>query len=84
MKGQSIRHSWIEAWINIIIGFSINYAANLLIFPQFGFKISLLDNFYMGIIYTIISLVRSFAIRRYFNGWMVKVHLREVEKNEHP
>ena len=37
--------SFIEAWVNVLIGFTINYIANLLIFPLFGFHISLLANF---------------------------------------
>lgn len=77
--GQSRKHSFIEAWVNILIGFWINYVANLLIFPLFGFHISLPDNLWMGVIYTGISLVRSYFIRRYFNGWMVRMHLREGE-----
>ena len=77
MKGQSRRHSFIEAWVNIAIGFGINYFANLLIFPLFGFHISLIANLWMGVIYTAISLVRSYFIRRYFNAWMVKLHVRE-------
>ena len=60
--------SIVEAWANIVVGFSINYAANLLIFPLFGMHISLVANFYMGCIYTCISLVRSYIIRRWFNG----------------
>jgi hypothetical protein len=79
MKGQSRRHSFIEAWVNIAIGFGINYFANLLIFPLFGFHISLIANLWMGVIYTGISLVRSYFIRRYFNTLMVKMHLREGE-----
>ena len=42
--------------------------ANLLIFPLFGFHISLGANFVMGLIYTAISLVRSYVLRRWFNG----------------
>lgn len=56
-----------EALMNIVIGFTINYVANLLIFPHFGFNISLGANFLMGAIYTGISLVRSYVIRRWFN-----------------
>ena len=57
-----------EALINIVIGFTINYTANLLIFPLFGFHISHSANFLMGGIYTVISLVRSYVIRRWFNA----------------
>ena len=65
---QSKLGSFYEACMNILIGFSINFVANLLIFPLFGFHISAGANFVMGLIYTVISLVRSYAIRRWFNG----------------
>lgn len=65
--GQSRRQSIIEAWINIAIGFAINYTANLLVLPLIGAHISLADNWWMGWIYTTISIVRQYAIRRWFN-----------------
>lgn len=64
---QSVRRSWAEAWSNIAIGYSINFIANLLIFPLFGYNISVKDNIVIGVIYTGISLVRQFVIRRWFN-----------------
>jgi len=60
--------SLIEAIINTVIGFSINYCANLMIFPLFGFHITPGANFLMGCIYTVISVVRSYTIRRWFNA----------------
>jgi hypothetical protein len=60
--------SLIEAIINVIIGFAINYCANMLIFPLFGFHITPGANFAMGMIYTVISVVRSYTVRRYFNA----------------
>jgi len=65
---QSRLGSLIESLMNIAIGFGINYGANLLIFPLFGFHIGLAANFWMGVIYTGISLIRSYAIRRWFNA----------------
>lgn len=65
---QTKLSSFIEAMTNIVIGFTINYIANLLIFPLFDMHISMKDNFYMGLIYTIISVVRSYALRRWFNA----------------
>lgn len=64
---QTRMSSFIEAWINVLIGFGINFVANLLILPMFGFNITLMDNLYIGILYTIISVARSYAIRRWFN-----------------
>lgn len=65
---QTKKGSIAEAWANIAVGFSINYVANLLIFPLFGMHISLTSNLLMGSIYTVISLVRSYVLRRWFNG----------------
>jgi len=64
--------SFIESWINVIIGFVINLLANILIFPAFGFHISIGTNLKMGLIYTVISVVRSYCIRRWFNARIVK------------
>ncbi len=65
---QSRLSSFIEAVINIIIGFSINFTANWLVFPLFGWQISTTDNLLLGAIYTAISLIRSYTIRRWFNA----------------
>ena len=62
-----------EAGINTAIGFAINYTANLLIFPLFGMHISPGDNFLLGMLYTIISVARSYAVRRWFNGRLKNV-----------
>lgn len=64
---QSKARSWAEAWVNIGIGYGINFLANLLIFPLFGWELSLSDNATIGVIYTVISLVRSYCIRRFMN-----------------
>lgn len=65
---QSRLGSFYEACFNTFVGFTINYIANLCIFPLFGFHIGLLENFYMGLLYTVISVVRSYVIRRWFDG----------------
>lgn len=56
-----------EAWINVAIGYAINFTANWLIFPMFGWHISLSQNLALGVLYTVISVARSYLIRRYFN-----------------
>lgn len=72
MTGQLKKHSILESVVNVIVGFSINYCANILIFPYFGFHITPKQNISIGIIYTIISIVRSYALRRIFNRIMLK------------
>ena len=60
--------SLIEVCINIVIGFAINWVANLLILPLYGFHITGGQAFSMGLIYTVISVARGYVIRRWFNA----------------
>lgn len=60
--------SLIEAGINVLIGYVINMAANFVILPLIGFEISLAQNIFIGVLYTVISVARSYAVRRWFNG----------------
>lgn len=64
---QSKSRSLKEAWVNIFIGYVINFCANLVVFPLFNYNISIHDNIIIGIIFTGVSLVRSYAIRRWFS-----------------
>lgn len=67
--GQSRKHSLIESLINIAVGYGIALASQLLIFPQFGIHISLQDNIVIGLLFTVVSIARSYALRRLFNRW---------------
>lgn len=65
---QSRLGSFIEALINVGIGFGINFAANLAILPLIGFHISAAQNLFIGLLYTLISVARSYCVRRWFNA----------------
>ena len=62
--------------MNILIGFTINYAMNLLLLPLVGARITAVDNFMLGWTYTAISIVRQYAIRRWFNARIVALARR--------
>jgi hypothetical protein len=64
---QLKRHSLLESATNIVVGYSINLLANFFIFPLWGWHITLKQNIEIGVIYTIISLLRSYCLRRIFN-----------------
>jgi len=67
---QTKRSSMTEALINTGIGYVINYLANLIILPLFfGVHLSLATNAYLGLIYTVIAVVRSYGVRRMFNWY---------------
>jgi hypothetical protein len=65
---QTRMGSFVEAWANILVGFTINFAANLLVLPLFGFSVTPSDAFGIGVVFTAISLARSYVLRRWFNG----------------
>ena len=73
---QSRLGSLIEVCINICIGFSINWTANIYILPLYGFAITGGQAFSMGLIFTVISVVRSYVIRRWFNAMLRKASER--------
>ena len=67
---QSRLESFIEAWVNVAIGFGINFTANMLVLPRFGFNVTAGQAFGIGLVFTVISVARSYAIRRFFNTYL--------------
>lgn len=60
--------SLIEVCINIAIGFTINFVMNLTLFPLFGWHITVTENLLLGVIYTVVSVIRGYVIRRWFEA----------------
>lgn len=66
--GADPRAAIIEAWFNIVVGFTVNFVANLWLIPLMtGVELPHGANFWGGWIYTTISIVRQYAIRRWFH-----------------
>src|SRR3546814_8493918 len=51
--------SFVESVANIAVGFGINFTANLIVLPWFGFDVTPSDAFGIGLVFTVISLARS-------------------------
>jgi hypothetical protein len=65
-----------HAGANLGIGFGINFLANLLILPLIDAHFTLVQNFWMGWIYTSVSILRQYAIRRWFQQRLHAAALR--------
>lgn len=63
---QSRRASLTEAVTNTLVGYCVAIAAQVVIFPLFGIYISAGDHLLVGGLFTAVSLVRSYALRRLF------------------
>lgn len=64
---QSKRNSAFEAVTNVAIGYLVSVLANVLILPLFGYNVTIGDSFAIGLAFTLVSLVRSYLLRRAFN-----------------
>ncbi|MBO6885406.1 MAG: hypothetical protein JJ869_17775 [Marivita sp.] len=69
---QSRLMSLIEAITNVIVGYGVAVVTQILIFPIFGLQTTLGQNLAMGGVFTIVSLFRSFALRRLFEAILVR------------
>ena len=63
---QSRVMSFVEAIANVVVGYGVAVVTQILIFPVFGLHTTLAQNLKMGAIFTIVSITRSFALRRLF------------------
>ena len=60
--------SAVEATVNVAIGYFVSVVANIMVLPLFGYNVTVFDSFAIGAAFTVISLVRSYSVRRFFNG----------------
>ena len=69
--------SFVEAVTNIVVGYALAVLTQIIVFPLFGLHATLSENLLIGCFFVGVSLIRSFAIRRFFNGaWIARFHDR--------
>ena len=64
---QTKLESAIEVVVNVLIGYAVATASQIMIFPLFGIFLPLSDNLLIGAYFTAISIVRGYVVRRFFN-----------------
>jgi len=75
---QTKKHSLIEALVNIAVGYGVAVGSQVLIFPFFGIYTSIPTNLAIGLFFTVISLIRSYLLRRLFNQWTIQLYKRRL------
>ena len=63
---QSRLMSLVEAVANVIVGYGVAVVTQILIFPIFGLHTTLAQNLKLGLVFPIVSIGRSYALRRLF------------------
>jgi hypothetical protein len=67
-RRQSRLMSFVEAVANVVVGYLLAIATQFAVFPLFGLAVSVGDNLVIGGIFTAVSLIRSFVLRRIFEA----------------
>ena len=65
---QTKKQSFIESLTSTTIGIIIGIVLNVTILPIFGYPVSLSDSLWISVIFTAVSVIRSYAVRRIFNS----------------
>jgi len=63
---QTKKQSLTETLTQTAIGYTVALCSQLLIFPFFDIHVPLSDNILIGLWFTVVSIARSYIIRRFF------------------
>lgn len=59
--------SWAEAVANTAVGYAVAVVTTAIVLPMFGYSVTGSDAFGISAIFTVVSLIRSYVLRRAFN-----------------
>ena len=69
---QSRLMSLVESLANVLVGYGVAVATQMVVFPMFGLAVTVAENLLIGLIFTVVSIVRSYALRRGFEALRVR------------
>ena len=64
---KSKKMSLIETVLSVLIGYIVALLSQIVVFPLFDIEVSLIDNLLIGLLFTVISIIRGYYVRRLFN-----------------
>lgn len=67
-NGQSKKQSLLESIMNVLVGYGVAVVSQIAIFPLFGVHVTLNENLTIAAFFTVISVIRSYTLRRLFNA----------------
>ncbi len=69
---QSRLMSLVEALASVAVGYGVAVVTQMLVFPVFGLQTTLAQNMKLGAVFTMVSIARSFTLRRLFEAIRVR------------
>ena len=80
---QSKLESLAEVTLNVAIGWVVALLTQLIVFPLFGINVTVGEQLSISVIFTIVSIVRSYVIRRWFNAGIHRLVVTFVKRVYH-
>ena len=74
---QSRLMSLAESLANVLVGYGVAVLTQVVVFPLFGLAVTVTENLLIGLIFTAVSIVRSYALRRGFEALRVRQSARD-------
>jgi hypothetical protein len=74
---QSRAMSLVEALTNVVIGYGLAVATQFAVFPLLGVEIRTRQMLIVGLAFTLVSIVRSYVLRRLFE-WLIRREARHA------
>jgi hypothetical protein len=71
LRAQTRFESGVETVLGTLIAYSIGLLVQLYVFPKYNINVSIQTNMELVFIFTIISIIRSYIVRRCFNYFTV-------------
>jgi hypothetical protein len=68
LQPQSRTWSSIEAVTNLVVGYFVSLIVQVVTFQLYSIRLDFTEQVEISVIFTIVSFVRSYALRRLFNG----------------
>ena len=65
---QSKKQSLIETLTSVFVGWLIGVILNLTVLPLFDYNITVVDSLWVSLIFTAVSVIRGYIIRRWFSS----------------
>jgi len=72
---QSRTMSMVEAAANVVVGYVLAIATQIVVFPWFGIETGLAEHLTIGLAFVGVSLVRGYLLRRLFEA----IRMRSAE-----
>ena len=66
---QSRSRSALEAATNVIVGYWLAVGVQLAAFPALGIAATARQSLGLGLVFTVVSLLRGYLLRRLFDRW---------------